>query len=390
VENNLFVGRPLKVLWICGLPFQVQREVFPGEDLGAYADWSWILGHLPPPPDVELHIACGHRKHARLRTFHYQGAAFHLVPLKIRARIFFLFQLDWLFFRELVRQLQPDVIHGWGTEDSHAISAIRLARRNVVEVQGNINEYRRRVGMPWLSLLCAWSERLALKRAFCVAAENDYSLQSALPMIRTKRTYAIEHPIRPDFLTAPPTDGVSRQILFLGRIEEGKGIWDALEAFEKAGLPDWKLAVVGSGTPADVARLKQWTDSSPCKGRVTHYPRLAPSEIVTLMQQSSVFLLPTRIDTGPTALKESMAMGLWPVCYDNSGPGHYIRKFNFGNLAEDLSVESLTRTLKRAIETREWIQPEKRSIIASQIRPSFDRNHIWSRLIAMYRRVCSD
>ena len=48
----------LKVLWICGLPRQVQNDVLGGKDHGAHADWSWVMGHLPPPDNVELHIAC--------------------------------------------------------------------------------------------------------------------------------------------------------------------------------------------------------------------------------------------------------------------------------------------------------------------------------------------
>jgi glycosyltransferase involved in cell wall biosynthesis len=52
------------------------------------------------------------------------------------------------------------------------------------------------------------------------------------------------------------------------------------------------------------------------------------------MQESAMFLLPSHMDTGPTALKEALAMGLWPVCYDNSGPAELIRRFQFGSLMQ--------------------------------------------------------
>jgi hypothetical protein len=87
-------------------------------------------------------------------------------------------------------------------------------------------------------------------------------------------------------------------------------------------------------------------------------------------------------------LKESLAMGLWPVGYDNSGPGHYVRRFGFGNLAADLNVADLTATLARAVAARTWLQPEQRAKIAGQIRPHFTAANIWPELVRVYEGIC--
>ena len=378
----------MKVLWICGLPRQVQREALGDQDLGGNLDLSWILGHLPPPPDVELHIACGNRRHVAPRTIAFQGASIHLVPVRVWARAYSFFQFDWLFFCRLKETLQPDIIHGWGTEDAHAWTAIRLSpRRHIVEVQGNINIYRRRATMGWLTVLTALSERRALAKARCVVAENEYSLNAAMPMIRTKAVRAIEHPIRSGFLTAAASTGEAKQILFVGVIEERKGIWDALKAFHHGAPPDWKLAIIGSGRAALVVELRRRISEMGLQPRVGHFPQLSTEEIIPLMQHCSVFLLPTRIDTGPTALKEALAMGLWPVCYDNSGPAHYIRRFQFGTLAEDLNCSALTETLTKTLAAQEWKQPQNRAKIDSLIRPQFDKVTIWRELTKLYAEI---
>lgn len=378
----------MKILWICGLPQEVQREVLHDRDHGAYASWSWILGHLPPPEGIELHIACRTARQTSPQEFTYQGARFHLIPVKARARIFCMYHFDWLFFRDLAARLKPDVVHGWGTEDAYAHVAIKLSpERHLVQIQGNINTYRKRVPMPWLATLAAWSERMALARARHVVAENKYSLESARPMIRTKSVHIVEHPIRAGFRTAPPADGEGRQILFIGAIEERKGIWDALGAFRGGTPSDWKLAIVGNGKAGTIARLHRLISENDLDSRVLHHPQLSTPEIVSLMQASSVFLLPTRIDTGPTALKEALAMGLWPVCYDNSGPAHYIRHFQYGNLAEDLKVADLTAVLKQALAAQSWKQPANRAKMETHIRPQFDRERIWRKLAALYRNI---
>jgi len=388
IDANAVVKSKLKILWICGLPRRVQNEVLGGRDYGAHLDWSWILGHLPPPENVELHIACRTARWTEPREFDWQGARFHLVPVRARARVFCLFRFDWLFFRGLATRLNPDVVHGWGTEDSYANVAIKLSpERHVVEVQGNLNEYLKRAKMPWMFKLAALNERLILARARHVAAENEYSLGAALPMIRTKSVFAIEHPIRPEFLTARPSDGEANQVLILGVIEERKGTWDALAAFRDGAPPDWKLVVIGDGLPENVSRLRRLISQEGLNGRVTHHPQLNVSEVMVAMRSSSVFLLPTRIDTGPTALKEALAMGLWPVCYDNSGPAHYIRRFQYGTLAEDLNRNALTGALRRTLAAREWKLAGSRAKIEGLIRPLFDKVSIWEELTKLYAGI---
>src|SRR5207249_632378 len=134
-------------------------------------------------------------------------------------------------------------------------------------------------------------------------------------------------------------------------------------------------------------RLRHLISQEGLKGRVVHHPQLAVSEIISVMQTSSAFLLPTRIDTGPTALKEALAMGLWPICYDNSGPAHYLRRFRNGNLAEDLNRIALKETLRTSLLAQEWKQSENRTKIETLIRPHFDRAHIWRELTKLYAGI---
>ena len=206
-------------------------------------------------------------------------------------------------------------------------------------------------------------------------------------MIRTKSVHAIEHPIRTALLSATPSTGEAKQILFVGVIEERKGIWDALEAFHKGTLRDWKLAIVGSGREEFIVELRRRISQRRLESRISLYPQVSTEELVSLMQKCSVLLLPTRIDTGPTALKEALAMGRWPVCYDNSGPGYYIRRFGYGSLAEDLNRFALIETLKKALAVQEWKRPENRAKIGSLIRPYFDKVSIWRELTKLYVEI---
>jgi glycosyltransferase involved in cell wall biosynthesis len=105
------------------------------------------------------------------------------------------------------------------------------------------------------------------------------------------------------------------------------------------------------------------------------------------MQDSSVFLLPTRVDTGPTALKEALAMGLWPICYDNSGPGEYVRKYGFGSLVTDQDVNSLYSALQGCLIDKPWRDDSKRSALARRTRQDFSPEKAWEKLIELYQTI---
>jgi glycosyltransferase involved in cell wall biosynthesis len=380
----------MRIFWICGLPAAVQRAFLPKEVHGIEVAWSWILAHLPPPDGMDLHIACLWPGGNQRKSFGFEGATFHLLPCPQRGRALLLFQTDRAYFRSLHAELRPEVVHGWGTEDSFGLVARQLApERHVIGIQGLITAYRARVAMGMRTILTAVTERWTLCKARWVVAESRYSLEAAKPLCPRAKMHEIEHPLREDFLRNEPGNGQSQQVLFLGQISERKGISDALRAFAAVEDSAWTLRVIGLGAPKAEADMNQLVDQLGIRGRFRHDRALASFQIVEAMQHSAILLLPTRIDTGPTALKEALTLGLWPVCYDNTGPGEYVRQFGYGSLARDLDLQDLTAKLQEAVSVRPWLDPERRSSLRFAALSRFSREQVWNSLAALYREVSS-
>ena len=378
----------MRILWLCSLPLAVQQSALGGENHGAQVAMSWILAHLPPPPEVDLHIACLWPGGTQRKTVEFGGVPFHLMPCPAHGRALTLFQRDTGFFRPVFDELRPDVVHGWGTEDSFGLVARRLAPdRHVIGIQGLITAYRARVPMERRTLLTEITERLTLRPARWVVAESAYSERAARPLCPRAEITVIEHPLRPEFLAAEPGDGSAKAVLFVGGVSERKGIGDALRAFATSEAADWSLRVVGAGTPEDEARMHRLAAELRLGARFAHDRSRTAPEIVALMQRSAIFLLPTRIDTGPTALKEALTMGLWPVCYDNTGPGEYLRAFRFGSLARDLEPGDLATTLGQAMAERPWRDQESRAQLRAATRRLFAPAEIWRQLQDLYRKI---
>lgn len=380
----------MRILWITKLPEQIQREALGG-DYGAQHPVSWIVAHLPPPPDIDLHLACLWPGGAAPKTVTFRGATVHLVPCPRRGRAASFFLRDARFYGPLYKALRPDLVHGWGTEDSNGLVAVRLApERHVVGIQGVMNVINTRNPPTVRDRVAAAVERFTLARARHVVAESVFAAGAGGRWCRKTEPVVVPQPVRRDILEAEPDAVPRRQAVFLGRIARQKGIDDAVEAFARAAPKDWTLTIVGSGSPRERRRLESGLRAFDLSSRTVCIEHLPESGVTRLLQESALLVLPTRADSGPTVLKEALCLGVWPVCYDNTGPGELIRAFGYGTLARDGDKGDLVRCLLEAFREEPWGFGDRRKACAAAARSAFARERAWEHLRRLYAAVLAE
>lgn len=349
----------MKVLWICGLPRGVVREGY-----GVRSELSWIVGHLPPPQEVELHILCPvfglERPH---RTFCDRGVVWHLVrlrrfePLSLRLRFAYA-------ARKIVRMIRPDIVHGWGGETGCGLIATYLSRNAVVSVQGLLRMWKGN------SLGCRAGavgfvreyfqrkfEALTYRRAKVLLCEGDAS-RVLLKELYGHDAIVVPHPLRPEFFGKLGEEEESvlgrqgRKFLFVGQNVARKGI-DDLREIQRV-HPELDITYVTGGKSA--------------------------SEIARLMRTHDALVLPSYGDTGPTVIKEAIAMGLPVIAYDNTGPKELIEKYG-GILVRTGDEESLAKVMM-AVSQREMNTDGQR-----RIRVDLSWRRVWDRLLNVYAEV---
>ena len=127
--------------------------------------------------------------------------------------------------------------------------------------------------------------------------------------------------------------------------------------------------IVGAGKLEDENGMLAFIAEHELRSRVRHSRGLGTQAVVEAMEENLNFLfLPTRIDSGPTALKEALTMCLWPICYDGFGPGEYIRKYSFGSLVSDGNVSELSEKLAHSFATERWRDEDLRMKLAQRTR----------------------
>ena len=158
--------------------------------------------------------------------------------------------------RKKLREIQPDIVHGSGTERECAISALFSGFPNVVTIQGNMAELARlnrpRVGSyGWLT---ARFENFILPRTAGVFCNSSYT--EALVRPRARKIWRVPHPLRQAFLDPPPNPGPRPCVLLnVGVISPRKRqleLLDVAEALHQQGLK-FEFRFVGFTHPAAAA-----------------------------------------------------------------------------------------------------------------------------------------
>jgi glycosyltransferase involved in cell wall biosynthesis len=158
-------------------------------------------------PEVEAHIVCCIQRPMESPAKLADNVWYHSVLVPKVGWLRTLYQGCIRATRRKLREIAPDIVHGQGTERDSAISAAFSGFPNVVTVHGNMvamaGLHRARFGsFYWLA---SRLETVTLRKTWGVLCNSAYTEGLAAP--RSKRTWRVQHALRPAFLTPPPASG---------------------------------------------------------------------------------------------------------------------------------------------------------------------------------------
>ena len=106
--------------------------------------------------------------------------------------------------RRKLQEIQPDIVHGQGTERDCAISAVFSGFPNVITIHGNMAELARLsgAGIGSFEWLAARLENFTLRRTGGVFCNSEYTERLVQP--RTRRTWRVPNAIQEPFFAPRP------------------------------------------------------------------------------------------------------------------------------------------------------------------------------------------
>ena len=319
------------------------------------ASWQRVLfDQFAPDPTLKLHVIVLRKQFEQNLTFERRGVSFHLIKIPGGTRAPSLFWLDTFAIRRVLKQIKPDVVHAWGTEQGAALVANRLGYPRVVTIQGLISWYEKVVPLPWLVRLSGVLERASLPKANVVTTEARFTvdwLRRHYPRVRVEQIEHAPDPIFHTVIRQPQTGKV--RFLFVGALDYRKGGDVLLQALDRlVSEMDFELLVVGQLCPELSSRLPPL--SPELWRRIEFKSHLTHLQIAEELGRATMAVCASRADVSPNAVKEAVVAGVPVVGTQVGGIPDYVHPSRNGILCQPDNVEAMTQAIRLACQQRHF------------------------------------
>jgi len=243
--------------------------------------------------------------------------------------------------RAKLRDLQPDIAHGQGTERDCAISAVFSEFPNVVTVHGNmrlIAEVNRSAPFSF-NWFAARLESFTLPRTDGVICLSQYTRQNVESLAR--KCWVVPNSVHESFFFVPHKPAQPPQILCVGHITMRKNQVQLIRALDPLaikhqfhlhffGISDSEPAYVGEFL--QLVKQRDWCHFHGCADR---------AELQAALSTASLLILPSLEDNCPMTVLEAMAANVPVIGPRVGGVVDLIQDGVSGLLCDPTNLESI-------------------------------------------------
>jgi len=191
--------------------------------------------------------------------------------------------------------------------------------------------------------------RFFLEHAACVIVASESRRSWIRSVAREANAVCLPNPVD---IAATSAEKRPNLILFLGKLEPAKGIFDLLQAVAavRAAVPDVRLVCAGDGERIAVARLAERLGIADA---VKFTGWVGPSGKRALLESAAVFALPSYDEALPLSLLEAMSAAVPAVVSPVGGIPEVVVDGVSGLLVAPGDVATLERLLRRLLIDRD-------------------------------------
>ncbi|MEX1112618.1 MAG: glycosyltransferase family 4 protein [Candidatus Andersenbacteria bacterium] len=354
----------------------------------------------------EVHVVCeGERKEEQ----ELDGVHITRIPLGLTAKPLFEQRASKAIATKLVKEIELsnyDTIHAHDFRSALVVSEIDHPRkvvtvRDYAQIAGDTNHFLASGEIPtdpfskktiWQShriqeasfprnILRFWQYAYNIgyrREAFKEIKNHIYISHAQLDEISKFQdlthhlTSVIYNPIAPEYLSEPIKEGEAAQVLYIGRVEDYKGVRVLLSIWANVikAVPQAHLVIVGKGAQKEA--YERYVAARGLQYSVTFEDAIAHRQIMQTYDKASIVIAPhIWIEPFGRTVIEGMSRGKITISTMRGGPAEIIQDGATGFLCEPGVPESLERALIHALTldryARRDIQRSAHEWIASNL-----------------------
>ena len=289
--------------------------------------------------------------------------------------------------RRQLQAIQPDIVHGQGTERYAALSTVFSGFPNVLTLHGNMRlvaevNQARPLSFLWLA---ARLERLTLPRTHGVVCITGYTRSAVAPL--APQTWVVPNAVDESFfsLTARPDSAVPPVGLCVGAICPRKNQNALIRSLDSLAL-EMPFKIVFLGQAEDDAYGREFRRLVAERPWCEHAGFADREKLKAHFQSATFTVLPTLEDNCPMVVLESMAAGVPVLASAVGGVPDLIEPAVTGLLCDPHRPESFVIGVRRLLSDRVFArQLAQQSRIKARER--FHPETIARRHLEIYREV---
>lgn len=251
--------------------------------------------------------------------------------------------------RRKLRDIQPQIVHGQGTERDCAVSAVLSGYPNVVTVHGNMARIAKAIRANPLTYywLAKHLERWCLRHTDGVVAISSYTKENVRPY--AERTWLVHNAVHARFFRTENSKTKKNRILCAANISLWKNqiaLIEALDALHKE--LEFELRFAGGMTPDDPYSRK-FSRMIAEREWCSHLGSINREDLLKEFSCSSAVILPSVEENCPMVILEAAAAGVPVVASHVGGIPDLIRNGETGLLFDPLSGAAIREATKRIL-----------------------------------------
>jgi glycosyltransferase involved in cell wall biosynthesis len=344
-----------------------------------------LLQGLAMLPEVEVHVVSCIRKPVRSPVKLAPNMFFHSLVVPQWGWMKTLFQGCIRTSRKKIQEIQPDIVHGQGTEMDCSLSAVFCGRPNVLTLHGNMRRIaalnrERPFSYNWLA---ARLEGFVLPRTrgvVCITRHTQAEVKRLAP-----RTWVLPNAVDQSFFDIEVIPATPPVGLCVGSILSLKNQNDLIQALDPLAQTH-KFKLVFAGVPARNAygeafhrlvRERPWCEHIGFINREQLKARLATASFVAL---------PTREDNCPMVVLEAMAAGVPVMASKVGGVPDLIEPGKTGLFCDPDRPESFREGVETLLSDRDGAR-QIAAAAKSEARRRFHPEVVARKHLEIYREV---
>jgi glycosyltransferase involved in cell wall biosynthesis len=308
--------------------------------------------------DIEVHVVSCTRKTMESPKQLAPNIHFHSVLVPKIGWMSSMYQGCIRATRRKLREIQPDIVHGQGTERDCAISAVFSGFPNVLTIHGNMRLIAEvnRVKPFSFFWLAAQLERMTIPRSQGVVCITHYTEDAVAR--HAKRTWVVPNAVDPTFFAvdAQPSAGKIPRILCVGHICLRKNQNAFIRALDRL-APQGKFEVLFLGQTIEGQTYSNEFHELIRERPWCVYGGLADREqLKKHLQEATALALPSLEDNCPMVVLEAMAAGVPVVAAKVGGLPDLVEEGKTGLFCDPLDARSMAEAIGKIFQNKSLAQ----------------------------------